>query len=269
VLEHATPPAGRVLVVDDDQAIVAALCHTLGGNHYQTKGVTSAEEALDALRASSFDVLLTDLSLPEMDGVALLRAALELDPHLAGIIMTGRATVQTAVDAMKVGAHDFLVKPLKLGALLPAIARGIGVRRLREENTRLRARLSIYEAVFQGTPAPTWVIDRTGQRFLAVNDAAVQRYGWSREDLATVTPFDLIPPDDHDRLRVLVSGHVVATSAGDPPWRHRRKDGTTADVLVEWQAVDLGDDRCWIVTVLEVSERLPEDVRPPALSGRF
>ena len=251
-----TEPAGRVLVVDDDQAIVAALCHTLDENHYQTTGVTSSEEALEALRASPYDVLLTDLSLPGMDGVALLRAALDLDPHLAGIIMTGRGTVQTAVDAMKMGAHDFIVKPLKLSALVPALARAVGMRRLRDENQRARQAEERYRRLFQHTPVPTWVIDGEGRRFLAANDA-VQRYGWSREELGVLTPCDVFPPDDHDRLRALISGKARPAHVADPPgrWRHYRKDGSTADVVLELQPVDLGDDACWIVTVLEPERR--------------
>ena len=143
---HApTEPLARVLVVDDEAPLVAALCDTLDDQHYEARGFTSAGEALAALHASRFDILLTDLSMPEMDGVALLRAALEIDADLVGIIMTGQGTVRTAVEAMKTGAHDYILKPFKLNALLPVIARAAQVRRLRSENIQLRAALSIYE----------------------------------------------------------------------------------------------------------------------------
>src|SRR3972149_11923713 len=138
-------PLARVLVVDDEAALVTALCETLNDQYYEARGFPSALEALAALRESPFDVLLTDLSMPEMDGVALLKAALKIDPDLVGIIMTGQATVQTAVEAMKIGASDYILKPFKLNALLPVIARAGRMHRLRSENIQLRAVLSIYE----------------------------------------------------------------------------------------------------------------------------
>ncbi len=101
-------------------------------------GATSADDALDALRAKPFDLLFTDLMMPGMDGIQLLRAALEIDPDLVGIIMTGQGSVPTAVEAMKVGAFDYLLKPFKLQAVLPVLARALEVRRLRVDNRRLR-----------------------------------------------------------------------------------------------------------------------------------
>jgi DNA-binding NtrC family response regulator len=89
------------------------------------------------LAEGNFDLLLSDLMMPAMNGIDLLRKALELDPRLVGIIMTGQATVQTAIDAMKSGAFDYLLKPFKLENLLPVIARAMEVRRLRVENVRL------------------------------------------------------------------------------------------------------------------------------------
>lgn len=135
----------RVLVVDDEAALVAALCETLSDQHYETRGFTSAREALAALRESPFDVLLADLSMPEMDGVALLKAALEVDPDVVGVIMTGQGTVRTAVEAMRLGADNYILKPFKLNTLVPVIARAAQMHRLRSENIRLRAALSIYE----------------------------------------------------------------------------------------------------------------------------
>ena len=96
---------------------------------YETVGFTSGRDALAALQARDFDLLLADLMMPEMDGITLLQAGLALDPDLVGMIMTGQGTVQTAVDAMKVGAFDYILKPFRLVALLPVLARAMEVRR--------------------------------------------------------------------------------------------------------------------------------------------
>jgi DNA-binding NtrC family response regulator len=133
------------VIVDDEPEFTTALCEKLAEHGYETVGFASGEEALKALERQDFDVLLTDLMMPGMDGIALLQAGLGLDPHLVGIIMTGQGTVQTAVEAMKVGAYDYVLKPFKLDTLLPRLCRAIEVRRLRLENVQLRETLAIHE----------------------------------------------------------------------------------------------------------------------------
>ena len=133
--KHAS---GRILVADDEVELTKALCETLAGHNFEVAGVNSGMEALKAIASGGFDVLLSDLMMPGMDGVALLREALAIDPHLVGIIMTGQGTVQTAVEAMKLGAFDYVLKPFKLQAMLPILNRAMQVRRLSVENVRLR-----------------------------------------------------------------------------------------------------------------------------------
>lgn len=134
----AQQPLGRILVVDDELDLAESLQQNLTRHQYHVVATTSAEEALPLLSKDNFDLLLSDMMMPGMDGIELLQEALALDPQLIGIIMTGQATVQTAVEAMKVGAFDYLLKPFKLEHILPVLARAMGVRRLRMENVRLR-----------------------------------------------------------------------------------------------------------------------------------
>ncbi len=138
------PPLGRLLIVDDEVELMLALRETLANQGYETQGLTSGAEALELLQAGNFDVLLADLMMPIMDGITLLRKSLEIDPQLMGIIMTGQGTVPTAVEAMQVGAFDYILKPFKLQTLLPVLARAAEVRRLRLENIQLRDTLAIY-----------------------------------------------------------------------------------------------------------------------------
>lgn len=134
-------PSARILIVDDEAAHMQALCNTLTDQGYETAGFTSGRTALAALRAEKFDLLLADLMMPEMDGIALLQTAQELDPSLVGIIMTGQGTIDTAVQAMKTGALDYILKPFKLSAILPVLSRALAVRRLRIENAELQRRV--------------------------------------------------------------------------------------------------------------------------------
>jgi DNA-binding NtrC family response regulator len=129
---------GKLLVVDDEVELMRALTEGLG-MHYDVAGVTSAAEALRHLEQRPVDVMLSDLMMPDVDGIELLKRALAIDPQLVGIIMTGHGTIQTAVEAMKLGAFDYVLKPFKLQGMLPILARAMEVRRLRMENIRLRS----------------------------------------------------------------------------------------------------------------------------------
>jgi DNA-binding NtrC family response regulator len=132
------PPKGKLLIADDEAELKNALCETLADEGYLTVGAAGGAEALRALKDSEFDVLLSDLMMPGMDGIQLLRQALTIDANLIGIIMTGQGTIATAVEAMKIGAFDYVLKPFNLQMLLPVLARAMDVRRLRVENRRLR-----------------------------------------------------------------------------------------------------------------------------------
>mgnify|MGYP000884181698 CR=1 FL=1 len=169
-METVPAAAGRILVVDDDAAVVALLTGRLELQGYDVTGCTRAEDALAVLRDRPIDVLLTDLRMPDVDGISLLRAGLEIDPDLVGIVVTGQGSIESAVDAMKVGAFDFLEKPFRMAEVLPVLARAVAVRRLRVENIQLRETLAILEM----SPAVSRTLDF--QRVLAeVLDAAIRQ----------------------------------------------------------------------------------------------
>jgi DNA-binding response OmpR family regulator len=136
---------GRLLIVDDEIELTTALCDGLKKRGYEATGVTCGNDGLEAIKSGSFDLLLTDLMMPDLNGIALLKTAIEIDPHIIGIIMTGQGTVQTAVEAMRIGAYDYVLKPFKLDKLLPVLTRALEVRRLRLDNVQLRETLAIYE----------------------------------------------------------------------------------------------------------------------------
>jgi signal transduction histidine kinase len=150
----------QLLIVDDEAPQMKALCSTLQDHGFVTTGFTSAPAALEALKSQRFDLLLSDLMMPEMDGIAFLRAAQQQDPDLVGIIMTGAGTIATAVGAMKAGALDYILKPFRISDILPVLSRALEMRRLRTENARLdrqvREHAAALEAVNQELEAFTY-----------------------------------------------------------------------------------------------------------------
>jgi len=209
------PKMGRLLIVDDDAKIMTALSDTLGQQGHESVGFTSAAEALEALQRQDFDILLTDLQMPEMDGIALLKAALASDPHLVPIVMTGQGTIQTAVKAMQLGAFDYVEKPLKMRDLLPTLTRALEVRQLRRENLQLRETLGVYElSVAIGF---TLDIDTILNK---VMDAAIQQFGADEVSILLPTPEgkELYVAAARGARRELIQGQRIALDQGIAGW---------------------------------------------------
>jgi signal transduction histidine kinase/CheY-like chemotaxis protein len=167
-------PRARLLVVDDEPAQMKALCETLGQQGYATTGFTSARLALECLATQEFDLVLTDLMMPEMDGIALLRAAQQIDRDLAGVVMTGHGTIDTAVQAMQGGALDYILKPFRLNTVVPVLQKALATRALQTENIQLHETLSIYElcvAITHGLEREE-VLERTLDAAFQLNDAS-------------------------------------------------------------------------------------------------
>lgn len=174
---------GRLVIVDDDPRVRTALCQTLAERGYETRGFPTGAAVLAALPQMEVDVLLCDLMMPEMDGITLLRTALEMAPDLVGIIMTGQGSIPTAVGAMQVGAFDYVLKPVTLSALLPVLARAMVVRRLRAERQRaeeaLRHREEHFRALIEHALDIVAILNEDGT-FRYLSPAISRPNSWAR-----------------------------------------------------------------------------------------
>jgi len=136
-----------ILVVDDDRSNRQTLRRILTKEGYEVEDASNGKEALERLRARPTALMLTDLKMPGMDGVELLRASRMVSPDTEVVLMTAYGTVETAVESMKEGAYDFLTKPLKRHDILKAVRKALEKRSLVAENRELRARLQQSDAV--------------------------------------------------------------------------------------------------------------------------
>ena len=135
----------RLLVVDDEQSI-RKLCMTIGGSlGYSCAEAESAEVALSRIEQEAPDLILTDLKLPTQSGVELLRQAKSLFPHTEIAIMTGHGSIESAVDAMKLGAYDYIEKPFRVEKMRLLLQRMAEKVRLVTENEFLRERVNTEE----------------------------------------------------------------------------------------------------------------------------
>jgi len=147
----------RILVVDDEPGVRRLCVDTLerfGG--FELVSDPDGERAAERLQGEQFDLIITDVSMPGMSGVDLLRKARERDPDAQVLVMTGFPTVETAVESMKLGAADYITKPFLPDDLLANVRRLLESRRLREENrilTRQVERPYMFEEILGASPA--------------------------------------------------------------------------------------------------------------------
>jgi two-component system response regulator AtoC len=134
-------PFRSVLVVDDEEPLRQLLAVILRDRGYQPRTVASAEEALKELSARDYDLVITDVRMPRMDGIALTRAIQERQPGATVIVMSAYGSHDAALEAMKAGAYDFLAKPFKPDDVLLCLRKAEERERLALENRRLRAEL--------------------------------------------------------------------------------------------------------------------------------
>jgi two-component system response regulator AtoC len=135
-------PFNNVLVVDDEESMRHLLNVILTDRGYEVRAVSNGEDALRELSARDYDLVLSDVRMPRMDGLVLLRRALELHPELTFIVMSAYGTHDTAIEAMKAGAYDYVSKPFKPDEVVLVLRKAEERLRLSRENRRLRSELA-------------------------------------------------------------------------------------------------------------------------------
>jgi len=136
-----TDQTRHLLIVEDEAPLRQAIAEQLADHGYQVEQADSGEAAVARLADFAFDIIITDLRLPGIDGSSVVEAAVERYPDIVAIVITGYGTFKDAVNAIKRGAHDFVTKPFQIDALLHVLDSALEQRRLRSENAYLRAQL--------------------------------------------------------------------------------------------------------------------------------
>lgn len=131
----------RILVVDDEVSIVSVLTTLLKAEGYDVTPMRESDKALDAIKTNTFDLMLSDIQMRPVNGMELLRVARSERPDMAVIMLTAYGTVETALEALKLGAFDYVTKPFKVDELLITVQRALEYKRALSENIDLKAQL--------------------------------------------------------------------------------------------------------------------------------
>src|SRR5258706_4118637 len=199
--------SARILVVDDERVIREILAEFLSLEGFSVHTVEDGEKALTELRLHPYDLLITDLKMPRLSGLQLLERIEAERLGVLTVLMTGFGTVETAIEAMKKGAYDYLLKPFKVEEVIHVVERALFRQRLQAENIRLREALTIYrvsEAI-----ALSHDIDRILDVVLR---AAIDEV---KADVATLHLLDIKTGHFEERLRV-VADDVRTTMLPSP-----------------------------------------------------
>ncbi len=137
--------SARILVVDDEQVIREILSEFLTMEGYVVRSVEDGERALAELQLRPYDMVISDLKMPKLSGLQLLERITEANINVLTVIMTGFGTVETAIEAMKKGAYDYILKPFKVEEVIHVVQRGLERQRLQAENIRLTEALTLYK----------------------------------------------------------------------------------------------------------------------------
>jgi signal transduction histidine kinase/DNA-binding response OmpR family regulator len=140
--EAAAPPKARILVVDDEVQVVTIFQDLLTQQGYEVESCDNGDDAILKVTTGKFDLVLTDINLPGVDGLEVIRAAKAADKDTCVILITGYASTTTAIDALRQGAYDYITKPFDLWETAKAIERGLESRLLVTENRRLISQLA-------------------------------------------------------------------------------------------------------------------------------
>lgn len=263
-MEQNSIPEISILLVDDEQLIRKSFTRDLSAEHFMVTAVAGGQEAINALAEKPFDLVITDLMMPDIDGFAVLKNAKRIAPATSVIILTGYGDMRSAIDALRLGADDFTLKPCEIEELIFRIRRCLEKRsllqRLAQQNTllasqnrqledeiqqrqlveaQLRASETRFRLALDASSNGVW--DRnllTGEVYFGTNWQHTLGYE-SEYTISDERTFEhLVHPDDRERVRTHLQAHIQgATPRYEAEYRIRNKAGDWQWMLSRGQAV--------------------------------
>src|ERR1043165_8923078 len=243
-----------ILIVKDDQQVLQLLVDLLEPEGYKVIAADNGRRALEITKVVRADLIMSDVVMPEMNGLELCHQ-LKTNRNTSSIpvIMVSALRKKDAalIEGYTAGADEYIEIPFRNEELLIKVARLIERHRAQRA---LEKSAQEYRLLFKANPCPMWLCDQKTLQFLAVNDAAVNHYGYSREEFLAMPVKDIRPEADVANL----IDHLSTTQTANAEagiWRHRKKDGTLIFVDVSWHKVEFRDHEAYFVLANDVTEQ--------------
>lgn len=244
----------KILNVDDHEGSREATSELLRNLGYAMFEAATGSDALRLVREVRPQLVLLDVKLPDISGHEVCRR-LKDDPSTASIpileISASFTTRRDRVAGLEGGADAYLAKPVEPDELVATIR---ALLRMREAEEARRETEASYDFLFERNSFPTWIIDIESLAFLAVNEAAVRHYGYSRDEFLSMTIEEIRPPEDVPLVQEYIA-RIPEAAPNAVQWRHRKKDGTTIDVEVIWHELFFRGRHALLVLANDITER--------------
>jgi len=267
----------RVLIVDDEPSIRFTLSEFLRRDGHEAGMAEDVESGLALLRQGGWDVVVTDIVMPRASGVELFRQARQFDPDVQVIVMTGEPTVETASEAVRAGANDYLVKPIGKNAIQRAVGNALRIKKLNDEKRRLealnrqyqeslekivetrtktlKAREGLLQSLFTAAPVGIGIME--DHRLTAANDELCRMVGYTVEELAGRSCDTLFAePEECRRLAEAAAARFAEGGVLSLETRWRRKDGVVREVFLRCAPLQLEKGgQAVTITALDITDR--------------
>lgn len=251
----------RLLFLEDRPSDVRLAVRELqkAGLELECDVVDNSKDFIERMQRQSYHIILADYNVPDWTGIDAIRWVRSRDALVPIVLVTATLGDEQAVECIKEGATDYILKD-HLQRLPAAVSRALDEARVRADHDlavkELHDSEQRYRLLFQGNPNPMWVYDVETMRFLAVNDAAVQQYGYSREEFLSMTIRDIRPPEE---LEAFMKEYAAWDKHSDLElelYRHRKKSGAAFDVQLSSRHIDWNNREARLVLILDVTARL-------------
>ncbi len=251
----------RILIMEDDPGLARLLEKRLQRQGYQVSLAANGEEGLRMAKETVYDLLIVDYNMPFLGGLDVVRALASMNRLPPSIMVTGEGNEEVAVEAIKLGVADYIIKDVELKylELIPSVvSQTLYQQQLVKERDRMQEMVreseERYRRLFESNPHPMWVSDGETNSFLAVNDAAVHHYGYSREEFLNMTLEDIRLPDEAPAPLNTFPEPGVAPVRPEV-WKHRKKDGTIIYVEVVSHPILFGQRQARFVLITDITAR--------------
>jgi PAS domain S-box-containing protein len=260
-----------ILIVDDDPRFCESLKGLLSDQGYKMQTSNSGKEAVECLAKNSFDLALLDIVLPDMDGHKIMDYINSQSPETLVIVITGHASIESAVESLRRGGYDYLRKPFEPDELSTTVKNALDKKRLKRDSEMAKEALrdseKRYRFLFEHLPIGTGLASAAG-KVISINKAMEAITGYSLEALKKINLADTYEnPEDRRALLEAINryGSVV-----DYPVRLKRKDGTLCDVLLTISRVHhLGKEDLFQTICVDVSKRKQAEEEKKKLETRL